>query len=165
MLINKKEQSNSPCGIELPRRSALNTHTPPRYFRDNRQSCEFLLIINQSGDFVKGKQMFFHRKTCCFQSLSRGEHSARIYMDISLLSEGATPPPTVKSSTLYSTLPPLTVRRNLHPSISAAPRHIIIRARKMSKYSYMVQISSSTCKFREIFFSAGSTFKLEPVTA
>ena len=73
--------------------------------------------------------------------------------------------PSPKGKAFYSTFPPLTVRRNLQPSISAAPRHMSIRPRKMSKYSYMVQIFSSICKFREIFFSSGSTFRLEPVTA
>ena len=38
-------------------------------------------------------------------------------------------------------------------------------ARKMSKYSYMVQMLSSTCRFSEIFFSSGSTFNVVPVTA
>ena len=66
----------------------------------------------------------------------------------------------VHSILLYSTLPPLTVRRNLAPSISAALRHIIMRPRKMSKYSYMVQMSSSICRFREILPSSALTFRL-----
>ena len=56
-------------------------------------------------------------------------------------------------SAFYSTFPPLTVSRNRQPSISAALRHMSMRPRKMSKYSYMEQMLSSTCRFREIVCS------------
>lgn len=50
----------------------------------------------------------------------------------------------------YNTLLPFAVNLNLAPSTSAAFLHIIILPRKISKYSYIVQISSSICKFNAI---------------
>ena len=38
------------------------------------------------------------------------------------------------------------------PSISTAPRHISIHCRKISKYSYMLQMSVSICRFSEMSF-------------
>ena len=38
------------------------------------------------------------------------------------------------------------------PSISTAPRHISIHCRKISKYSYILQMSVSICRFSEMTF-------------
>ena len=38
------------------------------------------------------------------------------------------------------------------PSISTAPRHISIHCRKISKYSYILQMSVSICRFSEMSF-------------
>ena len=38
------------------------------------------------------------------------------------------------------------------PGISIAPRHISIHCRKISKYSYMLQMSVSICRFSEMTF-------------
>ena len=51
-----------------------------------------------------------------------------------------------------STFAPLAVNLKVAPSISAAPRHISIRCRKISKYSYMLQMSVSICRFSEMTF-------------
>ena len=65
----------------------------------------------------------------------------------------------------YNTLLPFAVSRNFILRISAAPRHIIILQRKISKYSYMVQILSSICRFKEISFFSLLIFSFASVTA
>ena len=47
---------------------------------------------------------------------------------------------------------PLAVNLKVAPSISTAPRHISIRCRKISKYSYILQMSVSICRFSEMSF-------------
>ena len=65
----------------------------------------------------------------------------------------------------YNTLLPFAVNLNLAPSTSAAFLHIIILPRKISKYSYIVQISSSICKFNAIRCFCAFTFTAAFVTA
>ena len=64
-----------------------------------------------------------------------------------------------------STLAPFAVSLKVAPSISAAPRHISIRCRKISKYSYMLQISVSICRFSEMTFFSVLIFSVWSVTA
>ena len=49
--------------------------------------------------------------------------------------------------------------------LSAAPRHISIRCRKISKYSYMLQMSVSICRFSEMTFFSVLIFRVWSVTA
>ena len=65
----------------------------------------------------------------------------------------------------HSTLLPLAVSLNLAPSISAARLHITMRPRKISKYSYMVQICSSICKLSAMVDFFAFTFNFASVTA
>ena len=66
---------------------------------------------------------------------------------------------------IYNTLEPFAVSLKVIPRTSAAPRHIIIRPRKISKYSYMVQILVSICRFRAITCFSVSTFSFASITA
>ena len=143
-----KKGNPIPAESNCPDGRLKDHHTPPRYFRDNRQSCDVLYIINQNDAFVKSNYTNYGKVLETFLPFHKENVSA-----------------FTRNTSVYRTFPPLTVSRNLQPSISAAPRHISIRPRKMSKYSYMVQILSSTCRFREIFFASGSTSSREPVTA
>ncbi|CDA88105.1 unknown [Clostridium sp. CAG:230] len=72
-------------------------------------------------------------------------------------------PKMIKS--FYNTLDPLTVNLNPAPSTSAAPLHIIILPKKISKYSYIVHIFVSICKFNVIIFFSTLIFNLVSVTA
>ena len=65
----------------------------------------------------------------------------------------------------YNTLLPFAVSRNFILRISAAPRHIIILPRKISKYSNIVQIFSSICRFNAMVIFSLFTFNFASVTA
>lgn len=60
---------------------------------------------------------------------------------------------------------PLAVILNFEPKISEALRHISIRWRKISKYSSMEQILSSSCRFSVITRFSAFTFNFASVTA
>ena len=51
--VPKKKGNPIPAESNCPDGRLKNTHTPPRYFRDNRQSCEFSIMIKQNAPFVK----------------------------------------------------------------------------------------------------------------
>lgn len=64
-----------------------------------------------------------------------------------------------------STFSPLAVSTKTDPSISAAPRHISIRPRKISKYSYIEQMAGSISRSSEMTFFSGSMVSFWLVTA
>lgn len=66
---------------------------------------------------------------------------------------------------LYNTLLPFAVSLNFIPNSSDALLHINILPRKISKYSHILQISSSICKFRVITFFSRFNFTVAFVTA
>ena len=66
---------------------------------------------------------------------------------------------------LHSTLLPFAVSLNFAPSISAALLHITMRPRKISKYSYMVQICSSIWRLSATVDFFALIFNFASVTA
>ena len=75
------------------------------------------------------------------------------------------PLPYIVCALNYSTLLPFAVSLNFAPRTPAAPLHMSIRCKKISKYSSMEQMFSSIFKFRVITFFSSFTFNFASVTA
>ena len=66
---------------------------------------------------------------------------------------------------VYSTFAPLAVSLKVAFSSSAAPRHISMRPKNISKYSYIEHIPVSSCKFSDITRLSVLIFSVWSVTA